>query len=271
VSALLHAAALFGAFVVWPAMAPPEIMDSDVVPVDLLTVADITNVAPQEEQKAQEAPPEPTPVPVDMAPPPPDLAFAPPPPPPVEEAAADAEKPPEEDKKKPEPPKPEPVKTALAEPNTKPKPEKKKKEEFNLDDIMKGLDEPKETKKTPSKTTEQRQLRAAGAQSALTASEIDALKGKLAKCWNVTAVGAPDPSQLVFVLEFSLNQDGTVAAPPTLDPSYRGQLSDPFFRAAVDAAKRAIHICGPYELPPEKYAGWKEIKIEFDPMKMAGY
>jgi hypothetical protein len=51
-------------------------------------------------------------------------------------------------------------------------------------------------------------------------------------------------------------------------------LSDSFFRAAVDSAKRAIHICGPYELPPEKYAGengWNEINIEFDPTKMAGY
>jgi hypothetical protein len=32
-----------------------------------------------------------------------------------------------------------------------------------------------------------------------------------------------------------------------------------------------VHICGPYELPPEKYASWSEIVIKFDPREMAGY
>jgi hypothetical protein len=30
-------------------------------------------------------------------------------------------------------------------------------------------------------------------------------------------------------------------------------------------------MCGPYNLPPEKYANWNEIVITFDPREMAGY
>ena len=129
-------------------------------------------------------------------------------------------------------------------------------------------DEPKEKKPAPSKAVAERAVRGAGAQTALTASEIDALKAKLAKCWNVP-VGAPDPAALVFRVRFSLNEDGTVSGAPQLVD--KGGLGDPYFRAAADSAIRAIHMCGPYELPPDKYANWQEITIEFDPTKMAGY
>ncbi|MBP6014827.1 MAG: hypothetical protein KBA31_21575 [Alphaproteobacteria bacterium] len=271
-SAIFHAGALFAALVVWPMVAPPMELPSDVVPVDLLTVADQTNIMAQQQdepQKLDEAPtPEPPPEPPQQEAEAQALAPEPPPPPPPEEPAPEAE-PEKPEPPKPEPPKPEERRFALATPRAKPKPEKPK-EKFDVDKILKGLDslpeEPKEAKAAPSKAD--RAVKAVGAQSAMTMSEIDALKGQLAKCWNVP-VGAPDPAALVFRVRVFLNEDGTVASPPQLLD--QGRLGDPYFRAAADSAIRAVHICGPYNLPPEKYASWNEIVITFDPRQMAGY
>ncbi len=269
-SAIFHAGALFAAFVVWPMISPPVALPSDVVPIELLTVDDATNIMAQTDEKVEQ-PPEPTP----PAPEPPQqeqqaMAPEPPPPPaPEEEEAAPEAEPEKPEPPKPEPPKPEERRFALAAPRAKPKPEKPK-EKFDVDKILKGLDslpeEPKEAKAAPSKAD--RAVKAVGAQSAMTMSEIDALKGQLAKCWNVP-VGAPDPAALVFRVRVFLNEDGTVASPPQLLD--QGRLGDPYFRAAADSAIRAVHICGPYNLPPEKYASWNEIVITFDPRQMAGY
>lgn len=270
-SVALHAAALVAAVVAWPFVAPPISLD-DIVAVEIVDVASETNIAPQVEAKEPEPEPEPEPPVPEELPPPPMPEELPPPPPPEEEEAlvVEEEKP---EPPKPEPPKPQPPTRRFADvtPRAKPKPEPKK-QEFDLSQIDKAIEraaktEPKKDE-PPAKSKATQTLRGAGAQSALTMSEIDALRGRLAKCWNVP-VGAPDPAALVFRVRFSLNEDGTVAsAPQLLD---QGRLSDPYFRAAVDAAIRAIHICGPYELPPEKYASWNEIVVTFDPREMAGY
>ncbi len=272
-SAALHVAVFVAAFVVWPYVAPPMSLPSDIVPVELLDPGEETNVAPQE--KAEEPPPEPQQMAMPELPPPPPPDFEEPPPPPIEDEAPalEPEEKPEETKPEPKPQPPQ-QRFAMATPRAKPKPEKKK-EEFDVDKILSSIDQVEKQQakadvKAPPKAAD-RTLQAAGAQTGLSANEIAILKGKLAKCWNVP-VGAPDPSALVFRVRFSLNEDGTVASMPQLLD--QGRLGDPYFRAAADAAIRAIQICGPYDLPPEKYAGaggWNEITVEFDPRKMAGY
>lgn len=272
-SAVFHAGALVSAFVVWPMLAPPVALPPDILPVEMVDISEVTNIAPQEQaEKPLEQPPE-TP-PAATEPPPPPVAEEPPPPPPPEDDLALAEPAPEPPKEevKPQPPQP---KLAFAKPRAKPKPEKKK-DDFNIDEIAGLVDkmekeQPKKQAKEPAPATAARSLKGAGAQSALTMTELDALKAKLAKCWNVP-VGAPDPSALVVPIKFHLNPDGTLAGAPEL--LAQGRMSDPYFRAAADSAMRAVHICGPYELPPEKYAGengWNEITINFDPREMAGY
>jgi hypothetical protein len=266
-SAILHAVAIVATVVAWPYVAPEE-FPSDIVPVEMVDLAEETNIAPQEE--AKEAP-EPEQIQAAIPEPPPPV-FEPPPPPEDDAPALEEETKPEQP---PEPPKPTPPtpRYALAQPRIKPKPEPQKNAAADFDKMMSNLnlDEPKEKKEPLAKAKAQEARAGAGAQSSLTMDEIAMLKGRLAKCWNVP-VGAPDPASLVFRVRFSLNQDGTVAsAPQLLD---QGRLGDPYFRAAADAAIRAINICGPYELPAEKYAGaggWNEITIEFDPTKMAGY
>jgi len=259
---MLHIGLFSAAYVVWPALAPPAIVTTDTIPVDLVTIADETNITPQE--KAPEAVPEPPPEPPAAQE---SLPEEPPPPPPPEQDSFVMEE-------KVEPPKPEP-KVAMAEPSPKPeKPKKeKKKEEFDIDRIANLID--KMDKAPPAAETREgvkpnaaQSARGAGARTAMTATEIDVLRAQLRKCWNVP-VGAPDPSALVFRLRIFLNQDGSVASPPELVD--QAGLSDPYFRAAVDSAKRAVLMCSPFQLPPEKYEAWNDITITFDPTKMAGY
>jgi len=253
------------AVVVWPYIAPPLALPPDVLPVELLPVADETNIAAQE--KAPDPPPEPKPLEVPL-PEPEVRTFAEPPPPPPEEEVAALEPdptPPPEIKQPPQP------RFAHVTPRAKPKPEKPKDD---FDQMLKNLEpklakaSPQETKEAPAKASAERTLKGAGAQTAMTMSELDALRSQLARCWNVDP-GAPDPAALVFRVKMFLNEDGTVAgAPQLLD---QGRLADPYFRAATESAKRAVQMCQPYELPPEKYTTWAEIIVEFDPRKMSGY
>jgi hypothetical protein len=191
----------------------------------------------------------------------------PPPPPADDEVALEEDKAPPPDEKKPQ----EQARYAMAVPRAKPKPEKKK-EEFDIDKIASLVDKiDRQAPKTDAKAAApqaKRSTAGAGAQTAMTASELDALKSQLKKCWNVP-VGAPDPAALVFRIRIFLNPDGSVAAAPELID--QGGLSDPYFRAAVDSAKRAVHMCSPFQLPPEKFATWSDITITFDPTKMSGY
>lgn len=263
-SAALHAAAFVATFIAWPYVAPP-ILPSDVVPVEILSVAEETNIAPQ--QEAPEPPPEPQQLALQMPEPPPPQFEEPPPPPIEDEAPALEPEPDPPPETKPQPPQP---RFALATPRAKPKPEPKKPE-FDLSQIDKAIARAEKQQAAPEAPPPQAKqtVRGAGAQSALTMSEIDALRSQMSKCWNVLAIGAPDPSALVLRVRVFLNEDGTVASAPQLVDQAR--LGDPYFRAAADAAIRAIHMCGPYELPPEKYSHWSEIVITFDPRDMAGY
>lgn len=266
-SAVMHVAAIAATVIVWPYVAPPIELPSDVVPVELLEPGEETNITPQ--QEAEEPPPEPiqTAMPDIPIPPPPE--FEEPPPPPIEdEAPAIEPEPAPPEPVKPQPPQP---KMAMFQPRAKPKPEPKKPE-FDLSKIDEAIkraekQQPKTEAEAPPLPAKQA-LKGAGAQSAMTMSEIDALRSQMSKCWNVP-VGAPDPTALVLRVRVFLNEDGTVASAPQLIDQAR--LGDPYFRAAADAAIRAIHICGPYELPPEKYSHWSEIVITFDPRQMAGY
>jgi hypothetical protein len=237
------------------------LLPSDIVPVDL-EIAEETNVAPEvqapEPVPELEKPVEPEPPATEMS-----MAEATPPPPPDEQALAIEEKP---EPPKPEPPKPEPKKE-------KPKEKAKKRDEFDIDRIASLVDKldekpPSDEERQGVKPTASRNVKGAGAQTAMTVNEIDAFKSQLSKCWKVDP-GTPDPAALVFRLRIFLNQDGTVASAPELID--KGGLGDPYFRAAVDSAKRAVQMCSPFQLPPEKFETWNDITITFDPTRMAGY
>jgi hypothetical protein len=248
------------ATVAWPHAIEQSEEVPSVLPVELVTIADVTNIAPsvQETQKP-ETPPEPTP---------PAPAAAPPPPPQAEVA------PPEPDK--PTPPKEE-VKNASAPPNPvrprrKPLPDQQK---FDVDTVLALLDKraPKPVAPAPAPVAKPAEttVKGLGAQDAFTMDLKDALLAQMRECWNVP-VGAPNPEQLIVQVRVFLAQDGSLAQPPLLEPASRAAAAgNPYMRTAAEAALRAVSVCEPYKrLPPNKYDDWREIVMTFDPSKMAG-
>jgi hypothetical protein len=257
-SAALHFG-IVAAVVFWPHGAIPPDESLDVVPVDLVTVADVTNVAATvEEKKPDAAPPE--------EPPAPESAPVPPP-------EAEAEPAPSEPDQRLTPPK-QAEETTPPEnpvlPRQKPKPDAPQK--FDVDSVLAMLNKRTPSAPAPANAkvadTTQKGL---GDRTAFTADLKDTLLSQMRQCWNVP-VGAPNPEQLIVQVRVFLSADGSLAQPPQLEPGTRAAAaSNPYMRTAAEAALRAINVCEPYKhLPPEHYDAWREIVMTFDPSKMIG-
>ncbi len=245
-------------------------------------IAEETTKAPP--PKTAEPPPAPEP-------PKKELAEAVPPPPKIEEKKVEIEKPkPVEDKialkpKEPEPPKvekpPEPKpepKPEVKKPEPKPpvapppKPQPKKPETVDniVDSILKNTEKtppiktPQQSPQKPKEITRQAAM-APNLAAVVTASEIEGVRQKIRPCWNFIG-GAKADADLVVQLVVQMNQDGTPVEAEIKDTGRYG--SDPMFRAAADAARRAVlnPRCQPWPLPADKYAnGWRYITFNFDP------
>jgi outer membrane biosynthesis protein TonB len=266
-SAVLHGAVALVTLGALPHLLPePEEM-TPVLPVELLTIDELTNVKKMEKakepEKIEEKPAEPEPEPIREVPPPPE-------PEPVQEAMP---LPKEEDK-----PKEEKLETVAAVPQVKPKPPTPpKKQAFDATRIAALLNKipPKEASEDVDeervKPHAADTLEGAGLQTDLTISEIDALRAQLARCWTPPA-GASNPETLLVDVHIWLNPDGTLGRVPELSAGSRARLAlgDPYFRVAAEAALRAVNMCQPYKLPVEKYSSWRDITFTFDPRLMLG-
>jgi len=259
VALLLHAAVVAATLFSWQHKL--EIADESppIVPVDLVTIADKTNIAPTV-QRVQPKPADETPQPPPQPVPPPPTPT--PPPPQAEAAPEPAPAPPIP--KPALPPKPllKPVPAAPAPTPTKPP--KPKTDAFA--DLLNNLTKPAATPRNAH--VADRTVRGIGAMNASTMDLVDALKNQIAQCWNPPA-GAPHPERLIPVFQLFLNPDGSVAQPPQLSAdSAAAASSDPFMRAAAEAARRAIYTCAPYKLPADKFSTWHDITIDFDPRQL---
>ncbi len=89
------------------------------------------------------------------------------------------------------------------------------------------------------------------------------VRQQIARCWNVPA-GARDAKDLVVEVRVTVDPDGTVRQATIVD---QGRLGDPFYRAAAESARRAFFnpLCRPLHLPPDKYAIWKDLVVDFSP------
>jgi hypothetical protein len=102
----------------------------------------------------------------------------------------------------------------------------------------------------------------------LTQGERDGLRVSVSRCWNLGALST-EALRTRVTIYMQMNEDGT----PRLD-TIRMVGFDGGPRAAADqafeAGRRAIFQCGRdgYDLPPEKYAQWREIEMTFDPSEM---
>jgi len=226
--------------------APEE---THVVPVDLVTIADKTNVT-------AEAPKLPEPQKMDMPPP----ALEPPPEPQIQE---------------PEPaPEPDIPKFDIAKekpkPEEKPEPpkESKKQQAVDFNALLNKLTAPEKPVKTARNGP--RVIQGIGAGNMMTADLVDALRGQIARCWS-PPTGAPDARDLVVEFDMSLNPDGTVGRLQMTPGTQAAAATNSYTRAAAEAASRAIYQCQPYRLPPDRYSTWREISpFHFDPRQMMG-
>ena len=218
--------------------------DSHVVPVDLVTIADQTNVAAQApsapEPEKMDRPP-----PAVEAPPEPQLQeVEPAPEPPVPKFNVQKEKPPPVDK---------PVQT-----------KKEMQQDFNaLLNKLTAPDKPvKNAKAGP------RVIQGIGMGNLMTADIADALKSQIYRCWS-PPTGAPDARDLVVDYDLGLNPDGTVGRLQMTPGTAAQAAGNQYTRAAAEAASRAIYQCQPYRLPPDRYSLWRQINpLRFDPRQM---
>jgi colicin import membrane protein len=105
-----------------------------------------------------------------------------------------------------------------------------------------------------------------GQSAMLSQTEIDALRRRLAQCWNPPA-GAADAGRLKVVLRVLFRRDGSVAAPPELVAGTPSALGP----AMAESAKRAVLSCQPFTmLNPAHYDQWRDMEINFDPSEMLG-
>lgn len=280
-----------------PILSFKKELQEQVIVVDLLPVMSQTNVKPSSNDKPKkEEPKKEEPKPKEE---------------PQNEALKDIPKAAEEPEQqktpdKPLPPEPEPVKEMPKEPlpevkkeepqkepepkpkeEEKPKPkEKKPEEEFDPDNLLKTLEKSakKSEKKQPQKKNQEstpddfaedieKSLNKSknaeyDATKPLSISEIDAIRQQISKCWS-PPIGAKDAGEMVVSLRINIDPDGTVTKVGMVNGGKYN--SDPFYKAAADAARRAVlnPRCNPLKnLPTDKYERWKEIELNFDPREM---
>lgn len=182
---------------------------------------------------------------------------------------------------KPAPPRPAPQRPAPPQPD--PPPVEKKPEEpqeNRLDSLLASLNEarPKpqqgeqkdtdaaqEPAPTPAPLPKAQQT-SLDQPVKLSAGEMDALRAQLRRCWNFPA-GARNPEDLIVEVRVTMRQDRTPILVEVLDAD---KTSDSFYRAAADAARRALlnPACHPFKLPQDKFSLWQTMILTFDPREM---
>lgn len=280
-SAIFHLSIALAAIVGLPIFERETPAINRPIPVELVSVGDITNLPQQQPKTAQPGPPpsaKPKPSPAPPAPPTP-AAAAPPRP--------DAVPPPPTKKKKTPPKpkqaaeKPEPVRKArLDGPAPRTKPARQKPLDTMRIAALLDKSRPKpdrtasETPKPDVKqpTREKESLASTISRSLstrLTISEVDAIRAQIQECWIVPA-GARYAEDLSVRLRIFLRRDGGLARTPEVVDSDR-MTRDTHFRTAAEHAVRAVQKCVPLRnLPADKYDRWRDIELTFDPREMLG-
>lgn len=250
------------------------------LPVELLTIDEFTNIQSRQDSEPEEQPEE-EPIVEEQE----ERKFAaiePPTPTPAPESEPEevenvpGEEPEPEPQLKPKVTEAKPPPLPNVRPRAKPKPPDKK---FSLTDITALLDksqeapqefrQPQEIPGTPP-PLEQAPTTGVGLQTGLTMSEIDAFKVQMRRCWNVP-LGAANAEELIVTMQVFLKPDGYLMRKPELVPNGRfGGGRNTAYIAAAESASRAIIQCQPFQMPPDKYSSWRELLLNFDPSQMVG-
>ncbi len=230
---------------------------STIIPVELLTVDEFTNI--KASVKGQVPDPAPEPMQLET---------------PMKNADEDGEAADRAEDFAPDPEtQPAPGDTSEAAPTPKPE---LKKPSFDLDNMSALIDKTRAAQ--PDKNQQQatqsekslyefaetaRQQQGLG--SELTLSELDALRTAMYKCWRIP-LDAKNPEELVMRVRVSLRPDGQVNRAELVDRARIYASPNPFMRVAAQRAVNAVSKCAPYDfLPAAKYDSWKDMTLRFKP------
>lgn len=267
ISLLLHAGVLFGATVVFSTVEPLE--RGQVVPVELITVAEFTDIRASIERREPIVQPEPEPelpmqveTSVDNAADVADVINVAP----DEEVTADPIAPPEIVPEKREELAPEPEKVVEAKPS------------FDLERLSSLIDKSKDTSivadsQIAEEGPQDRRVYAdqaregIGTARQMTLSELDALNSAMYRCWR-KPVDATDLEKLVVRLQVDMLPGGFIKDVRVIDraASRRASPGNPFWDVAEMRAVQAVTKCAPYDfLPQEKFDQWQSLILNFRP------
>jgi hypothetical protein len=144
--------------------------------------------------------------------------------------------------------------------------------------VLKDLTKPKPQAAAPAPTppAPQQQAQAAARSTPnaprnpslpVSMTEMDAIRGHIARCWS-PPVGGKDAAKQVVDVKVRLEPDGSVIEARAVDQARMS--SDDFFRAAAEAAERAVKRCSPLPIPREKYDQFRDFTMSFDPRELLG-
>lgn len=108
-----------------------------------------------------------------------------------------------------------------------------------------------------------------GKDQQISASEIAALGAIIKRrireqgCWGVQG-GGIDADRISVKLRVKFNETGGVVG----QPQVMNQDASKAFQVAAENAVRAVLDCAPYPLPPDKYAVWQDMILNFVPRDM---
>ena len=101
----------------------------------------------------------------------------------------------------------------------------------------------------------------------MTSSEKDAIASQVGNNWYLDA-GKKGFEDFVVEIRATLAQDGTVLTAVIVDQAR--MATDANYRAAAEAARRAVLKASPLKVPPEKYETWKTMLLRFTPQGVIG-
>lgn len=248
-SFILHGVILLAAIIGLPHLKPPPLELSQPIAIDIVDVGPVTTTQVQGVgQIAKQNDNAPAPLP-----PPPKLTAAKPPVTPAKAGVQDERKALED------------IIGSEIKKNKDDKP-KPKAEQPQFDSLLKDLSQPKD-QTTPGEAAEKKATGPAAGSAGiksdkLTISQEDALRRQIEQCWNIPT-GARDAQDMIVEVHIVVNPDRTVQSAEVIG----GNMSDPFYRAAAESAKRAIlnPKCSPLQLPEGREADWHEMTLRFNP------
>jgi len=101
----------------------------------------------------------------------------------------------------------------------------------------------------------------------LTLSEEDALKAQIFGCWSIP-LGLPYNEDLLVRIKLKLEPDGSVAKTEILDHARMNKPGQSFYKVLAESALRAVKLCQPLRVPTTGYERWKELQLNFDAREM---